>query len=152
MAAVKDGYSIAPDPKRIKALLVTNPHNPIGRCYRPLVLRELMGFCKEKGLHYISDEVFATSAFGRDAEEKFTSALALVSDDEVSPMNPSQVHVIYSMSKDFGAAGTRMVSHCQFASPGFYCPSTISSPACLLVKVLLPVFKSTPDISLLTNN
>jgi hypothetical protein len=111
-----------------------------------------MGFCKEKGLHYISDEVFALSAFRRDADEKFTSALVLVSDDEVSPMNPSQVYVIYRISKDFGAAVTRMVSHCQFASPGFSCPSTISSPTCLLVKVLLPVFKSTPDISLLTNN
>ncbi|KAJ8071231.1 hypothetical protein OCU04_001566 [Sclerotinia nivalis] len=66
-----------------------------------------MKFCKEKGLHYISDELFAMSDFGE--EKEFVSALALVGDGEgeESPMDASKVHVIYSMSKDFGAAGIR---------------------------------------------
>jgi len=108
VAEVKTAYSSAPDPKRIKALLVTNPHNPIGRCYSPSTLRELMAFCQEKGLHYISDEVFAMSVFGGEGDEKFTSALALVDDGEESPIDANRVHVIYSMSKDFGSAGIRM--------------------------------------------
>ena len=119
VAEVKTAYSSAPDPKRIKALLVTNPHNPIGRCYFPSTLRELMAFCQEKGLHYISDEVFAMSVFGGEGDEKFTSALALVDDGEKSPIDANRVHVIYSMSKDFGSAGIRMVCHCILFLP---CP------------------------------
>ncbi|TVY17748.1 putative aminotransferase aclI [Lachnellula arida] len=108
VAEVKTAYARAPDPKRIKALLMTNPHNPIGRCYSPSTLRELMAFCQEKGLHYISDEVFGMSAFGGEGDEKFTSALALVDHGEESPINVNRVHVIYGMSKDFGSAGIRM--------------------------------------------
>jgi len=107
---VKDAYSKSPHPSRIKALVMTNPHNPIGGCYSPTILQDLMKFCKTKGLHYISVEIFAMSAFG--GEEGFTSALSLVHDGEESPMDPRHVHVIYSMSKDFGSAGLRMVRCC----------------------------------------
>lgn len=108
------------EPKKIKALLITNPHNPVGRCYTPSVLRKLMAFCHSVGLHYISDEVFGLTDFveeklkgeekGREAEEEgFKSALEFVNDGKESPMDLKRVHVIYSMSKSFGLAGIRMV-------------------------------------------
>jgi len=106
--AIRNAYFAAPNPERIKALLVTNPHNPIGRSYSPSVLCDLMKFCNEKKLHYISDEVYAMSAFGKVGDENFTSALSLVDDAATSPINLNRLHVIYSMSKDFGCAGIRM--------------------------------------------
>ncbi|KAI9647508.1 hypothetical protein NHQ30_003893 [Ciborinia camelliae] len=108
VAAVKEAYSNAQDSKRIKALLMANPHNPTGHCYPASVIRELMVFCKEKDIHYISDEIFAMSAFRTEEAGQFTSALSLVGDDKESPMDPSRVHVIYSLSKDWGAPGLRM--------------------------------------------
>ncbi|KAF7911780.1 uncharacterized protein EAE98_011895 [Botrytis deweyae] len=108
VAAVKKAYSSAQDSTRIKALLMANPHNPTGKCYPSSVIRELMVFCKDNGLHYISDEIFAMSSFSKDEEGQFTSALSLVSDNEESPMDPSRLHVIYSMSKDWGSPGLRM--------------------------------------------
>jgi aspartate/methionine/tyrosine aminotransferase len=89
---------------------MTNPHNPIGCCYPESILRELMAFCKEKDIHYISDEIFAMTAFSDKEDEKFISALSLVNMSEAGAMNPSRVHILYSLSKDFGAAGLRMVS------------------------------------------
>ena len=109
--AVKTAYSSVLDSTRIKSLLVTNPHNPIGRCYSPSLLKELMAFCKDKGLQYISDETFAMSAFGSEREGVFTSALAIVDGEKESPISPNSVHVIYSMSKDFCCAGARMVRY-----------------------------------------
>ncbi|KAF7872239.1 hypothetical protein EAF04_003163 [Stromatinia cepivora] len=90
--AIKIAYHNASDPSRVKAFLMADPHNPTGQRL-------------EKGLHYISDELFAMSDFGE--EKEFVSALALVEggEGEESPMHASKVHVIYSMSKDFGAAG-----------------------------------------------
>lgn len=91
---------------------MANPHNPTGHCYSASVIRELMVFCKDNGLHYISDEIFAMSSFRREEEGQFTSTLSLISDNKESPMDPSRLHVIYSMSKDWGSPGLRMVS-CQ---------------------------------------
>ncbi|KAM0304914.1 hypothetical protein ACHAO8_011367 [Botrytis cinerea] len=108
VAAVKKAYFSAQDTTRIKALLMANPHNPTGHCYSASVIRELMVFCKDNGLHYISDEIFAMSSFRREEEGQFTSTLSLISDNKESPMDPSRLHVIYSMSKDWGSPGLRM--------------------------------------------
>ncbi|KAJ5693882.1 hypothetical protein N7536_004294, partial [Penicillium majusculum] len=46
----------------IKAILVCNPHNPLGQCYPRETLQSLLDFCQRRDLHYISDEVYALSA------------------------------------------------------------------------------------------
>lgn len=95
----------------IKALLLTNPHNPFGQCYPRAVLQECIKFCQERNIHYISDEVYGLSGFESRGSEQpitFTSALAI---DVVSlGCNPWRVHVMWSISKDFGSSGLRMVS------------------------------------------
>jgi aspartate/methionine/tyrosine aminotransferase len=53
------------DQSRAKVLLVTNAHNPFAQCYPERILREAMEWCAEKGMHYISDEVYALSDFSR---------------------------------------------------------------------------------------
>ncbi len=44
---------------------MTNPHNPFARCYPLRVLEECLRFCERRGLHYVSDEVYALSRVGR---------------------------------------------------------------------------------------
>ncbi|RSL77346.1 hypothetical protein CDV31_017331, partial [Fusarium ambrosium] len=44
---------------KIRALLISNPHNPLGRCYPTETLEEFMSFCNRHGLHFVSDEIYA---------------------------------------------------------------------------------------------
>jgi aspartate/methionine/tyrosine aminotransferase len=99
----------------VRAILVTNPHNPLGRCFPKEVLEALIQFCLDGNLHYISDEVYATSTHHSREEWKnhthapyhpFISALSLVSPDSAAS---KLVHVVYSLSKDFGVSGLRIV-------------------------------------------
>jgi aspartate/methionine/tyrosine aminotransferase len=87
----------------VKAILITNPHNPLGRCYPASNLKQLVEFVKRHGLHMISDEVYALSKHKdtRRQQDAFTSALSV---DAASKL----VHVIYSVSKDFGCNGLRL--------------------------------------------
>ncbi|KAF4335432.1 1-aminocyclopropane-1-carboxylate synthase 1 [Fusarium beomiforme] len=81
------------------------------KCYREEDLKEAMGFCQKKGLHYISDELYAMSDLNRTREEDgnggvpFTSALSLacenprVEEQDAEPSSPgSKVHVIWSLT------------------------------------------------------
>ncbi|KAI1771506.1 acc synthase [Hypoxylon cercidicola] len=91
----------------IKALILCNPHNPLGQCYPRETLIGLMRFCAAKGIHLISDEIYALSVYKRrdGPSEEFTSVRAI---DPTGIIDPSQVHVLYGMSKDFSGAGMRL--------------------------------------------
>ncbi|EEU35186.1 uncharacterized protein NECHADRAFT_97577 [Fusarium vanettenii 77-13-4] len=91
----------------IKALVICNPHNPIGQCYPRETLVALLKFCASKGIHLISDEIYALSVYSRDGDgsEKFTSLRAV---DPSGIIDPSQVHILHGMSKDYAAAGLRL--------------------------------------------
>ncbi|KAK6953322.1 hypothetical protein Daesc_005625 [Daldinia eschscholtzii] len=82
----------------IKALIICNPHNPTGRCYSRETLVGLMRLCASKGIHLISDEIYALSVFRRDdgPSEEFVSALSI---DPTGIIDPAQVQVLYGMSK-----------------------------------------------------
>ncbi|KAJ5273238.1 hypothetical protein N7478_008363 [Penicillium angulare] len=119
IAALEKAYTSAPDSHKIKAVLISNPSNPFARCWPEDVLREMAKFCNKYGLHFISDEVFANTAF-HPQDEKFTSMLSVlhsqeaIADEDFSTTTESQdtidssrVHIVWSMSKDFGACGVR---------------------------------------------
>lgn len=99
----------------VKALIICNPHNPLGmfsfsvpkihaispdlgRCYPRDTLIELLRFCSSKGIHLISDEIYALSVYQREdrPHEEFTSVR---SSDYTGIIDQSQVHVLYGMSK-----------------------------------------------------
>lgn len=76
-----------------------------------------MEFCQERGLHLISDEVFAlTGLTGVPTNApKFVSALSLTEPlvpEGAVKVDPSRVHVVWSASKLFGMSGFRVVSIC----------------------------------------
>jgi hypothetical protein len=106
---LEKGLRDAPVP--IKAVVMTNPHNPLGRCYSKENLIEMMQFCQRHDLHLIVDEVFALSEHGcSDLRQprKFTSALAI--DAAAHGCDATKIHVIWSISKDLRATGARLVS------------------------------------------
>lgn len=95
---------------RIRAVIITNPHNPLGQRYPRSVLESCLDFCKKHDLHFISDEVYALTSFeSLDVPDPvpFVSALAL--DVKGLGCDLSKVHTVWSPSKDFGESGFRMV-------------------------------------------
>ncbi|KAL8782712.1 MAG: hypothetical protein Q9195_009582, partial [Heterodermia aff. obscurata] len=93
----------------IKALMLSNPHNPLGRCYTRAQLEACLSFCQAKAIHLISDEVFGPLVFdspGLPADEGFVSILSL--DSHAPGYDPSRVHMIWSPSKVFALAGMRL--------------------------------------------
>ncbi|KAB2579762.1 1-aminocyclopropane-1-carboxylate synthase-like protein 1 [Lasiodiplodia theobromae] len=93
----------------IKALVLCTPNNPLGcRCYSREVIVELMKLCQKYQIHLVSDEIYALSVWdnpeARDAPP-FTSVLSI---DTAGIIDPSLVHAMWGMSKDFGANGLRI--------------------------------------------
>jgi aspartate/methionine/tyrosine aminotransferase len=97
-------------PRPIKALLLSNPHNPLGRCYSLSQLEACLKFCQKNNIHLITDEVFGPLTFKSPdlpEEERFVSVLEL--DCEALGCDPSRVHMIWSPSKVFALSGVRLV-------------------------------------------
>lgn len=97
--------------ERIAGMILAHPHNPLGRCYPRSVLIELMKLCQKYQIHFICDEIYALSTFTNTIDtdiaevHPFESALSIDTKDLI---NPALVHVIWGMSKDFGANGLRL--------------------------------------------
>ncbi|KAL2068315.1 hypothetical protein VTL71DRAFT_16413 [Oculimacula yallundae] len=99
---------------KIKAVVLTNPHNPLGKCYPVDTLRAVATFCGKHGLHLICDEIYALSIFKNPEyprAETFTSILAV---DLEGLIEREMVHVMYGPSKDFGANGLRLGALCSW--------------------------------------
>ncbi|KAG4263774.1 hypothetical protein FPRO03_09050 [Fusarium proliferatum] len=93
---------------RVRVFLLCNPHNPLGRCYTPEVLKAYMQFCQKHNLHLISDEVYALSVWKNPeapGAPDFTSALAVNPDGLI---DRDLLHVLWGMGKDFGSCGIRI--------------------------------------------
>lgn len=104
---------------RVAAIILANPHNPLGRSYPRETLMELMAVCQRHGVHLVSDEIYALSTFSNriDGVEEcpFQSVLSI---DTTGLIDASLVHVIWGISKDFGANGLRLGALVSQANPG----------------------------------
>lgn len=106
----------------MKALLICNPNNPLGRwkmghppiafapvililthdlagrCYTRDGLVEIMKFCESKSIHLISDEIYALSVYQRPdrRSDSFVSALSI---DPAGLIDHARVHILYGLSK-----------------------------------------------------
>jgi aspartate/methionine/tyrosine aminotransferase len=98
----------------IRAVLICNPCNPLGRCYSRSTLEKLARFCAQRRLHLISDEIYALSVISPSAGKRggqtevldtFTSALSIT---KVAKCDPAMIHVLYGASKDFGLSALRL--------------------------------------------
>ncbi|CAD6593006.1 MAG: hypothetical protein ASARMPREDX12_006652 [Alectoria sarmentosa] len=99
--AQKDGVPI-------KALFLCSPHNPLGRCYPREVLLGLMKFCQKHMIHLISDEIYALSVWQNPEVPEAVTFESVLSIDTTGIIDPGLVHVLWGLSKDFGANGLRI--------------------------------------------
>ncbi len=51
--------------KNIKAVQISSPNNPTGNVYEKEVLKELIEYCNENGIHFISDEIYHGLVYDR---------------------------------------------------------------------------------------
>lgn len=79
---------------RTRAVILCNPHNPLGRTYPKETLLAYAKFCEDRDLHLVSDEIYAMSTY----EGEFTSMLSL--GDELGDFDMARLHVVYGMSKE----------------------------------------------------
>ncbi|KAJ6781271.1 hypothetical protein PWT90_05030 [Aphanocladium album] len=95
---------------RVGALILCNPHNPLGRCYPHDVLVEFMKLCEKYQIHLISDEIYALSTFANtlDTHPPPTPFESILSVDPAGLVDPARIHVLWGLSKDFGANGIRL--------------------------------------------
>jgi aspartate/methionine/tyrosine aminotransferase len=91
----------------IKALILCNPHNPLGRCYPPSTLIAIMKFCNQHKIHLLADEIYAQSVYSVSDPQviPFTSTLSL---DWKQHIDPNYFHHVYGMSKDHACGGLRV--------------------------------------------
>ena len=96
--------------KKVAGLILAHPHNPLGRCYPRSTLVEIMKLCQKYQVHLISDEIYALSTFPNRIDKDvdihpFESALSI---DPTGIVDPALIHVLWGVSKDFGANGLRL--------------------------------------------
>lgn len=85
----------------IKALLISNPYNPLGIIFSLTELEEYAEFCLKHNIHFICDEIYYFSVF--DEEVSMKSILSLPSFSKYKDI----IHVIWGFSKDFALSGYR---------------------------------------------
>ncbi|BEJ15246.1 hypothetical protein CspHIS471_0410130 [Cutaneotrichosporon sp. HIS471] len=111
----------------VRAVIVCNPHNPLGRTYSRETLLAYARFCEDRDLHLVSDEIYAMSVWDNSAFPHalpFTSMLSLDVEKEVNAevgggftFDRARLHVVYGMSKDFCANGLRVGALVSQANP-----------------------------------
>jgi aspartate/methionine/tyrosine aminotransferase len=93
---------------KVKALILCSPHNPLGRCYPRETLVAFMRLCQKHRIHLISDEIYALSIWHNPEYPDATTFTSVLSIDTSNIISPELVHVLWGMSKDFGANGLRI--------------------------------------------
>ena len=86
--------------RRVRAVLITHPNNPLGIFYRPTVLRRIVDWARSYNLHTIVDEIYALSQ--HSATNEFQSIVKVMQNQL-----GNDVHMLWGLSKDLGAAGFR---------------------------------------------
>lgn len=93
---------------KVKALMLCNPHNPLGRCYPRSTLTALLSFCQTHKIHLIADEIYALSVYTTPDEPLATPFTSILSLDWEALIDPNYLHFCYGMSKDLAGGGLRI--------------------------------------------
>ncbi len=95
----KESYESFSDKSKIKAILLTHPHNPTGEVLSKEFLTDIIAFAKEKKLEIITDEIYALT---RMDNGKHNSLMKIGKDYD------EHIHFMYGLAKDFTLAGFKV--------------------------------------------
>ncbi|KAL4916501.1 pyridoxal phosphate-dependent transferase [Aspergillus aurantiobrunneus] len=97
-------------------------------------INRLLQLCQARQMHLISDEIYALSVWQNrvDTDARSTPFGSLLSRDPTGLIDPDLVHVLWGMSKDFGANGLRVGAVISQSNPDLHV-----SQKCLLLYVFL---------------
>ena len=84
--------------ERVKAILINNPNNPLGKHYTRAQLEAVVEFAMAHRLQIIADEIYAHSIFD-SCHGPFESLLT------IGAHYQENIHVLYGLAKDFGLSG-----------------------------------------------
>ncbi|MBP0018012.1 MAG: pyridoxal phosphate-dependent aminotransferase [Cyanobacteria bacterium SBLK] len=91
-----------------KAIVLTNPNNPLGINYDKALLEEIFTWIlKNTEMHIFSDEIYAHCQT-QSYPSGFVSALALPLTEVEEECRKQRVHVAWGFAKDFGLSGFRV--------------------------------------------
>lgn len=95
--------------KKITSMLITNPENPLAKCYSKQDIETILNFAGKHHIHVVFDEIYGLSTYSQfldeDTKDPFVSVLSLPYKDLI---DPTLVHVVYGLSKDFAVNGFRI--------------------------------------------
>ncbi|KDN39234.1 PLP-dependent transferase [Tilletiaria anomala UBC 951] len=95
---------------RVRAVLLNQPCNPVGRCYDREAMLEYGRFCEKNNLFLVVDEIYALSVFptsDNSAPAPFISALSIDWKNDAG-VDPARIVIVSSASKDFTSNGLRV--------------------------------------------
>ncbi|KAK4771936.1 hypothetical protein SAY86_013711 [Trapa natans] len=109
-SALEEAYATAHRQNlRVKAVLVTNPSNPLGTTMSEDELNLLVTFVISKGIHLVSDEIYSGTVFSSPSFKSIVEVLSERPDCRQSASDVwDRVHIVYSLSKDLGLPGFRV--------------------------------------------
>ncbi|MEW5316029.1 MAG: hypothetical protein WDW38_007421 [Sanguina aurantia] len=114
----------------VAALLLTNPNNPLGTIYLDATIVSCLRWCCANTVHMISDEIYGSTVFDLDTAPCVVSAEVVARREQQqqptpTPTTPQEgvaptgrpclgpevedlLHIVWGLSKDFGASGLRV--------------------------------------------
>jgi aspartate/methionine/tyrosine aminotransferase len=84
-----------------KVLLIVNPGNPTGVVYTKKQVQTAINWTKRRNIHLIVDEIYALSVY--NSPTPFVSIVKMMENNL-----GDHVHILWGLSKDFGASGLRV--------------------------------------------
>lgn len=94
--------------KNVTSMLITNPENPLGKCYSKKDIEAILSFADQHNIHVVFDEIYALSTYSQLLEDKTDPFISVLSLPYKDLIDPALVHVLYGLSKDFAVNGFRV--------------------------------------------
>ncbi|KAL0352206.1 UNVERIFIED_CONTAM: 1-aminocyclopropane-1-carboxylate synthase 3 [Sesamum calycinum] len=91
---------------KVKGLFITNPSNPLGTTLSIHELDHLINFAIDKNIHIVSDEIYSGTVF--DSPRFISIMEAVMKKNLENTAIWRRVHIVSSLSKDFGLPGFRI--------------------------------------------
>jgi 1-aminocyclopropane-1-carboxylate synthase 1/2/6 len=94
-----EAYESCENKDKVKAILITHPHNPTGEVLEEEFLRDIVKFAKDNRLEILSDEIYALTRMDQGNHRSIY---------EFAGDYREHIHFMYGLAKDFTLAGLKV--------------------------------------------